>query len=118
MDHECTVYKTMDYVSKKWMILIMLELYKGEEWKRFSAIRDSMKEITPKVLSERLKELEAEGLVENKVYVDSFSIRSEYRLTESGIELMDVVRSLKHWALKWKIDNKPCGNQSCKVCIL
>lgn len=122
MDEVCTVYRTMAYLSKKWSMLILLELYKRgddtEGWMRFSEIRFSMSDITPKILSERLKELEGEGLVEKRVTVDSFPIKSEYRLTESALELMAVVHDLKMWALKWKIDNVPCMKQDCRNCTL
>lgn len=122
MDEVCTVYRTMAYLSKKWSMLILLELYKRgddtEGWMRFSEIRFSMSDITPKILSERLKELEGEGLVEKRVTVDSFPIKSEYRLTESALELMAVVHDLKMWALKWKIDNIPCMKQDCRNCTL
>ena len=118
MDPECTVYKTMEYLSKKWTILILLELYKGNDWKRFSEIKAKMREITPKILSERLKELEDQGLLEKRVDTSVFPIRSEYKLTQSGIELMDAVKCIKMWALKWKIDNEPCMNKDCVVCTL
>lgn len=122
MDEVCTVYRTMAYLSKKWSMLILLELYKRgddtEGWMRFSEIRFSMSDITPKILSERLKELEGEGLVEKRVTVDSFPIKSEYRLTESALELMAVVHDLKMWALKWKIDNVTCMKQDCRNCTL
>ncbi|MDR0888185.1 MAG: helix-turn-helix transcriptional regulator [Candidatus Methanoplasma sp.] len=118
MDHACTVYKTMDYLAKKWTIMILLEMYKGKEWKRFSELKVSLADITPKVLSERLKELEDEGLVENRVDVTSFPPRSEYRLTEPSMELMEVVHDLKLWALRWKINNEPCKNQDCRLCVL
>ncbi len=42
----------------------------------------------------------------------------EYTLTESGLEIVDVIRCIKRWALKWKIENIPCGEQDCKVCVL
>lgn len=119
MDHSCTVYKTMDYLAKKWTIMIILELYKGDcGWKRFSEIRDSMKDITPKVLSERLKEVESEGLVEKRVDASTFPVKSEYRLTEMGMDLVDAVKNVKMWALKWKIRNDPCKGQDCIVCTL
>lgn len=119
MDHDCTFYKTMDYLAKRWTILILLELHKGdEEWKRFSTVRNSMKDITPKVLSERLKDLEKEGLVERRVDASSFPVKSEYRLTESGSELVDAIKSIKYWALKWKINNEPCKMQDCRKCTL
>jgi len=109
----------MDYLAKRWTILILLELRKGEsEGKRFSAIRDSMKDITPKVLSERLKDLEAEGLISNRIDVSSFPMKSEYRLTEAGEELVEAVKQIKHWALKWKISNEVCLLQDCRNCKL
>ena len=119
MNHECTLYKTMDFLAKKWTILILLELQKGEqEWKRFSEIRDSMVEITPKVLSERLKDLETEGLVVKMVDTSAFPIKSEYRLTESGEELVETVKQIKYWALKWKFPNELCLLQDCRSCGL
>jgi len=119
MDHNCTVYRTMEYLAKRWTTMILMELNRMDnEWKRFSRIRDSMKDITPKVLSERLKEIENHGLVEKRVDASSFPIKSEYRLTASGKELMCVVKELKKWALKWKAGNVECAGQDCGTCIL
>ncbi len=119
MQEGCTVNQTVRYISKKWMLLIILELYKGEHYtRRFSELRLSLDGITPKVLSERLKELEDEGIITRKVDATTFPVRSEYTLTESGLDLVGVIRDIKRWALKWKIDNLPCGEQDCKDCIL
>ena len=118
MDKMCTVYKTMDYLSKRWTVLILHEMSKGAEWKRFSEIERSMKEVTAKVLTERLRELEAEGLIERRVDTSCVPIKSEYRLTEASKELMDVIHELKTWALKWKIDNPVCANTQCRLCTL
>lgn len=119
MDDACTVNQTVRYLTKKWMLLIILELYKGNNHtRRFSDLRDSLDGITPKVLSERLKELEDEGILTRNVDATAFPVRSEYTLTESGLEIVDVIRTIKRWALKWKIDNIPCGKQDCGVCVL
>lgn len=119
MQEGCTVNQSIRYLSKKWMFLIILELYKGESYtRRFSELRLSLDGITPKVLSERLKELEDEGILTRCIDTSVFPVRSEYSLTESGLELVGVIRDIKHWALKWKIDNLPCGEQDCKNCIL
>lgn len=119
MDHECTLYKTMDYLAKKWTILILLELRKGEqEWKRFSELRDSMKDVTPKVLSERLRNLEMEGLILKRVDASAFPIKSEYKLTQAGEELVEATKQIKNWALKWKISNEICLLQDCRSCKL
>lgn len=118
VDHTCTVYKTMDYLAKKWTIMILLELFKRDEWKRFSEIKHGMKDLTPKILSERLKELIDHGLVENRIDSTSFPMKSEYRLTEKAIELMSIVGEIKTWALKWDVSNEACKNQSCVICLL
>jgi len=117
MNDECTVYKTVDYISKKWTMLILLELYKGEsEKKRYYEIKRNMPDVTPKVLSARLKELEKEGLIIRDVDISSFPIKCEYSLTKSGKEIIKVIKHIKNWALKWKIQNEICGGQDCKDC--
>jgi DNA-binding HxlR family transcriptional regulator len=119
MDESCTVHQTVRYLTKKWTLLIILELYKGKDYtRRFSELKDSLGDITQKILSERLKELEEEGIVLKTVDATSFPVKSEYALTESGLEIVNVIRGIKIWALKWKIDNIPCGKQDCKVCVL
>ncbi len=119
MDEACTVNLTVKYLTKKWTLLIILELYKGEKHtRRFSELMDSLGEITQKILSERLKELEVEGVITKKVDATTFPVKSEYTLTKCGLELVDVIRGIKMWALKWKIENLPCGKQDCSACVL
>ena len=119
MQESCTVNQTVRYLTKKWTLLIILELYKGDGYtRRFSDLKDSLAGITPKILSERLKELEGEGLISRRVDATSFPVRSEYTLTESGLEIIGIIRDIKRWALKWKVKNIACGDQDCKVCVL
>ncbi len=119
MQDSCTVSQTVRYLSKRWTLLIILELYKGEGYtRRFTELRDALSGITPKVLSERLKELEDEGILTRHVDATAFPVRTDYTLTESGLEIVDIIRDIKGWALKWKINNIPCGQQDCKVCVL
>jgi DNA-binding HxlR family transcriptional regulator len=119
MQESCTVSQTVKYLSKRWTLLIILELYKGEAYtRRFSELRDALPGITPKVLSDRLKELEGEEIITRKVDATAFPVRTEYTLTGSGLEIIDIIRDIKRWALKWKIENLACGDQDCKVCVL
>lgn len=119
MQEGCTVSQTVRYLSKRWTLLIILELYKGERYtRRFSELRDSLSGITPKVLSERLKELEDEEIITRHVDATAFPVRTEYSLTESGLGIIEIIRDIKKWALTWKVDNITCGNQDCKVCDL
>ncbi len=119
MDDRCTVYRTMGFLSKKWTLLIILELYRGGcQWKRFSEIKRSMNGITPKVLSDRLKEMLEEGVIENRTDSSSMPIKSEYRLTEMGSDLVSVAKEVKKWALEWKINNSVCESRDCINCEL
>jgi len=45
-------------------------------------------------------------------------MQSEYILSESGLEIIEIIRDIKRWALTWKIENIACGDQDCKVCVL
>ena len=117
MNEQCTVYKTLNYLSKKWMLLILLELYKGSDSKkRYSEIKKNMPDITPKVLSARLKELEENDIIKKVIDTTSFPVKCEYSLTKSGMDFINIIKEIKNWSLKWKIDNVLCEKQDCKDC--
>lgn len=119
MQEGCTVNLTVKYIARKWTLLILLELYKGEgHTRRFTELKNCLFGITQKVLSARLRELEKEGLVVNRVDSTLFPVKSEYILTESGLEIIDIVKNMKQWALKWKITNIKCECQDCQQCVL
>jgi DNA-binding HxlR family transcriptional regulator len=67
---------------------------------RFSEVKVLVPEISDRLLSERMKELEAEGIVRRRV-MDAMPVRVEYGLTEKGRALEPAVRSLKVWARSW-----------------
>ena len=117
MHSECTVYKTIDLIAKRWSMVILLEIYRGGGGpKRYSEIKRGLCDITPKVLSQRLKELESQGLISKSVDASEIPVKVEYDLTESGNELIDVIKEFKCWALKWKVDNKVCEHMDCSGC--
>jgi DNA-binding HxlR family transcriptional regulator len=119
MDDECTIYKTVDFMGKRWTLLILLELYKSKSnSRRYSEIKNNLAEITPKVLSARLKELEKEGLIKKKIDTTQFPVKCEYTLTSSGKDFITIIKEVKQWALKWKIKNIICEKASCKECSL
>jgi DNA-binding HxlR family transcriptional regulator len=118
MDQSCTVYKTLDFVSKRWTLLIMLELYKSAgKGKRYSDLRKKIPKITPKMLSARLKELERRKIVYRNVDTQSFPIKWEYGLTQSGKDFMSVVDEIKRWGLRNGIENTHCAKTSCQACM-
>lgn len=114
---DCTVYKTMNIIGKRWTIHILLELYKGEKKeKRFNELKRKLGSVTPKILSERLTELEAEGMITKKVDESTNPPKSEYYLTESGRDFIKIIQGIKRWGLKWKFQNEECEKAICKYC--
>ena len=119
MHSDCTVYKTIDLIAKRWSMVILLEIHKeGGGPKRYSDIKRGLCDITPKVLSQRLKELEYQGLITKDVDASQVPIKVEYDLTQSGQELIEVIKEFKCWALKWKVDNKVCEYIDCADCSI
>src|SRR3954470_12346274 len=95
----CSLYhRAIELVGKRWTGAIVLVLLDGPL--HFSGIRHLVPELSDRLLSERLKELEAEGVVERRV-LDGSPVRVEYSLTEKGQALEPAIRALKQWGREW-----------------
>ena len=117
MKKECAIYNISNVIGKKWTLLILLELYKGNyKWKRFSELKYKLKYITQKMLSLRLKELEKEKLLEKKIDNSRVPIKCEYKLTKSGKDFISIIKQMKKWALKCGKASETCNIQECKMC--
>ena len=90
--------KVMALLGKRWTGVILRALLAGSC--RFNSISAYVPGLSDRLLSERLKELEAEGIVERRVYPDT-PVRIEYVLTDKGQELRDIVQVVQVWADKW-----------------
>lgn len=91
-------HKTIELVGKRWTGAIVQSLLEGAQ--RFSALRGAVPGLHDRLLSARLKELEAEGLVRRHVYAET-PVRIEYELTERGRDLERVFAELHRWADRW-----------------
>jgi DNA-binding HxlR family transcriptional regulator len=91
-------HRAIELVGKRWNGAILSVLLDGPL--RFSQIRALVPDISDRLLSERLKELEAEELLEREV-LDEHPVGVEYRLTGKGEALEPAVRALKSWAEAW-----------------
>tara|TARA_Y100000034_G_scaffold55767_1_gene68311 strand:+ start:1283 stop:1642 length:360 start_codon:yes stop_codon:yes gene_type:complete len=119
MDKKCAIYKTANFIGKRWTLLILLDIHKGQNnTKRYSQIKRSLQSITPKILSMRLKELEKEKLITKKIDSSQMPIKSEYSLTRSGLDFIKIIKDMKKWSLKWKYNNKICESVDCSECEL
>ena len=95
----CTAYhQAVELVGKRWTGAILFVLMDGPT--RFSEFKRLVPDLSDRLLSERMKELEARGIVERHV-IDDTPVRVEYCLTEKGEALEPAVRALKRWANAW-----------------
>ncbi|MFB5268413.1 winged helix-turn-helix transcriptional regulator [Paenibacillus enshidis] len=90
--------KAVELLSKRWTTLIVYQLMAGPQ--RFVAIENSLPNLSGKVLSERLRELEEEGVIERTVYPEK-PVRIEYSLTQKGRELAPLLENIQGWATRW-----------------
>ncbi|MFJ8244924.1 winged helix-turn-helix transcriptional regulator [Peribacillus asahii] len=89
--------KGMQILSKRWTGLIVHQLLNGPQ--RFCRIEAAFP-ISGRILSERLKDLEQEGIVKRDVYPET-PVRIEYSLTEKGLALAPVINEIQQWSLDW-----------------
>ena len=100
----CPCAITIAMLSSKWKILIIRELLKGTC--RYSDIRKQVVGISQKMLTQSLKELEADGLVSRRVYPE-VPPRVEYSLTDDGNSIRPVIQVLDDWGAKYVEEKEP-----------
>ena len=102
----CTrFHRASELIGRRWTGAIIFVLLKTRC--RFATLRDAIPDITDRMLSDRLQELESEGIVERTVIPET-PVRVEYALTRKGRALADAIQAISHWADKW-IDAPPAA---------
>jgi len=91
-------HRASELIGKRWTGAIIFMLM--ESRCRFATLRKEIPEITDRMLSERLYELEQEDIVERTVIPDT-PVRVEYALTRKGRELATAIDAIGDWAKKW-----------------
>jgi DNA-binding HxlR family transcriptional regulator len=95
----CPLYhRAIEIIGRRWTGAIVRALLSGD--RRFCQIRSTIPGLSDRLLSERLKELEMEGIVDRTVQPDT-PVRIEYRLSRKGEALAAVVQSVSYWAEEW-----------------
>jgi DNA-binding HxlR family transcriptional regulator len=95
----CPLYhRAVELVGRRWTGAILMVLLQGAT--RFTDIVHAVPGLSDRLLSERLKELEAEGIVTRTVHAET-PVRIEYQLTEKGRDLSGVAEAVSAWAGRW-----------------
>lgn len=96
---DCPVATTINLIGNKWKLLIIRDLLGGT--KRFGELRKSLPGISQRVLTENLRALENDGLLERKVFAE-VPPRVEYSLNKTGLSLQDIISAMAEWGTKYK----------------
>ncbi len=90
--------KAVEILGKRWTALIVYQLLSGPQ--RFVEIETAITNLSGKVLTDRLRELEGEGIVRRDVYPE-IPVRIEYSLTDKGKAMAPLFEDITTWANEW-----------------
>jgi DNA-binding HxlR family transcriptional regulator len=93
----CPIETTFKIIGKKWAILIIREMLRGTT--QFNRFLENIDGITPKVLTERLRELQKFGIVRRRI-VSEYPIRVEYEMTDLGKEFEPVLLAAASFSMR------------------
>lgn len=96
---DCPVATTINLIGNKWKLLIIRDLLNGT--RRFGELRKSLAGISQRVLTENLRELETDGLLNRKVFAE-VPPRVEYSLNDTGLSLKPIIKTMADWGIKYK----------------
>ena len=99
----CPVETTLTLIGSKWIILIFRELFTGT--KRFSELKRALSGISQKMLTQQLRQMEENGLINRKVY-PVVPPKVEYSLTDLGKTFKPVLSSMEEWGRYIQANNK------------
>ena len=103
----CPVEATLELIGGKYKALILWHL--SEKKLRFSELRNVIKNATPKMLTQQLRELESNALIHREVF-PVIPPKVEYSLTETGRSLLPILVAMRDWGAGYlrKKDKEPC----------
>ena len=93
----CPIEATFRIIGKKWTVLIMREMLRGTT--QFNRFVENIEGITPKVLTERLRELQKFGVIRRRI-VSEYPIRVEYEMTDMGREFEPVLLAAASFSMR------------------
>ena len=93
----CPIEATFKIIGKKWTVLIVREMLRGT--KQFNRFLENIEGITPKVLTDRLRELQKFGIIKRRI-VSEYPVRVEYEMTDLGKEFEPVLLAAASFSMR------------------
>lgn len=91
-------HRAVELIGRRWTGAMLQALLSGRM--RYAMLRDAIPDISDRMLCERLRELEAEGIV-RRIVMPETPVRVEYELTQKGRALGDALQAIGAWAQEW-----------------
>src|SRR3954468_12897328 len=108
--HLCEKFhRAVELIGGRWTGAVIQLLFHGRM--RFAELRGAIPDISDRMLSERLRELESEGILA-RIVVPETPVRVEYELTEKGRALEQALCAVGRWAKRWVSDARPPAKAS------
>lgn len=103
-EKSCPVTATMQVLGGKWKAILINAIYHTSP-ARFGELKRSVKGITQSMLTQQLRELEDDGLINRKIYAE-IPPKVEYTLTEFGLTLSPIMQSMANWGKEYRINKQ------------
>lgn len=107
--YQCPVEHTLKVIGGKWKTIILWLLSTGGA-KRYGEVKRALGTISHKMLSQQLKELEADGMLHREEY-HQIPPKVEYSLTEKGKTLLPILNEMANWGLQDKNSTQNCKKE-------
>ena len=101
---KCEILDIWDILSRRWSLQILKNL-SSKSVIRFNELKRNLRGISSTVLSDRLSELERNGLITKKIYPE-IPLKVEYGLTPKAKDLETILKNLNGWCEKWELQKK------------
>lgn len=113
MEYKCPIETTLSIIGGKWKLHILKELRKGPV--RYTLLIKKIPNISAKVLTQQLKEMEKDGLIVRNVYAE-VPTRVEYGLSEMGASMLTILKEVRKWGIEQAAQQLPVKCFYCKQC--
>jgi DNA-binding HxlR family transcriptional regulator len=110
-DEQCSVACTADIIGSKWTAVIVHDLSEGP--RRFSELERSCPGISPRTLSERLRVLEQEGIIQRT----SARRRVDYELTDKGEALLPIIEAMRRVGHEWLVPERGHAHEADRAFV-
>lgn len=107
----CPVAKSLDIIGDRWTLLVVRDLLVLGP-RKYVELQESLRGIAPNILSDRLKTLEAHGIVEREFY-EEHPPRAMYKLTRKGQDLRVILQAFVQWGSKHAYDGVAVVHATC-----